>query len=243
MKRVLLVILVIVTVVACEKEDRLSSIGVIPTVDAYVGNSISLEVSHTPADVLIPAYHFRTSDQFVASVNEQGRIICKHVGSCTIFVATADARFSTTCIIHVKPNHELFDVPVLDFKTTKTIVKLKETDKTLVYETPTMLVYQGNENPIQQLVYLFDETQKLESSVVKLASSVSSELAAFMDEYFEQYQSAEGDNLQAWSGNGTEAVVKVTNDACFVVYSPFSGNTTHTMATKIIERSIYSDGK
>ena len=241
MKKFLLVILVIV-MVACESEERLSSINVTPNVDAYVGNSIVLEVTNTPATAMVPAYHFKSNNQFVASVDDQGKIVCHHVGTCTIVVATADTRFSTNCIVHVKPSHELFDIPVLDFKTPKTVVKLKETGKNIVYETETMLVYQGDKDPIQQLIYLFDETQVLESSVVILAASASSGLAAFMDEYYKQYQPAEGLGLLAWSGNGTEAVAKIADDSCVVVYSPFSGNTSHTMAAKVIE-NLYSLGK
>ena len=242
MKKFLLVILAIVTVAACESEERLSSIDATPNVDAFVGNTIVLDVSHTPANAMVPAYHFKSNNQFVASVNDQGKVVCHHVGTCTIVVATADTRFSTTCIVHVKPNHELFDVPVLDFKTPKTVVKLKETEKNIIHETETMLVYQSEKEPVQQVVYLFDENQRLEAAVVKLAMSATSGLNAFLDEYYKQYQRAEGDNLPAWSGNGTEAVVKIADDACFVVYSPFSGNTTHTKAAKIIE-SVYSLSK
>ena len=77
MKKFLLVILVIVTVAACESEERLLSIDVIPSVDAYVGNSIALEVTHTPANAMVPAYHFKTNNQFVASVDDQGKVVCQ----------------------------------------------------------------------------------------------------------------------------------------------------------------------
>jgi hypothetical protein len=235
MKKVLFIILVTVNAVACEHESRLASIDIIPSVDAYVGNSIILEVSYTPANAIVPAYHFKTNNRFVASVNEQGAVVCNHVGTCTIQVATADARFSTACIVNVKPNNQLFDEPVLDFTTTRTTVKLKETDKAIVCETATMLIYQGIENLVQQVVYQFDENRKLVTSVIKLPAAASSELDGFMSEYYDRYQSAENDDLLVWRGNDTEVVVKTTPDACFVVYNPFSGSSTCTSALRTIE--------
>ncbi|MDR1156054.1 MAG: hypothetical protein LBL04_15210 [Bacteroidales bacterium] len=234
MKKVLFIILAIIAV-ACESESRLASIDIIPSVDAYVGNSIVLEVSHTPANAIVPAYHFKTNNQFVASVNEQGAVVCNHVGTCTIQVATADTRFSTACIVNVKPNNQLFDEPVVDFTTTRTSVKLKEIDKTIVCETATMLIYQGMENLVQQVAYQFDENRNLVTSVVKLPAAASSELAGFMSEYYDLYRSAGNDDLLVWRGNDTEVVVKTTHDACFVVYNPFSGSSTCTNALRTIE--------
>ncbi|MDR1172292.1 MAG: Ig-like domain-containing protein [Bacteroidales bacterium] len=235
MKKVLFIMLIIVSVVACESESRLASIEMIQSVDAYVGNSIVLEVSHTPANAMVPAYRFKTNNQFVASVTEQGTVVCNHVGTCTIQVATADTRFSTTCIVNVKPNNALYTEPVLDFKTTKAAIKLKETDKAIVYETATMLIYQGIENPVQQVAYQFDETRKLVTAVVKLSTDASSELDSFMSECYNRYQAAGNNDLPVWRGNDTEVVVKAVNNTCFVVYNPFSGSSTCTSALNTIE--------
>ncbi len=242
MKKVLFIILVIINAMACESESRLASIEMIPNVDAYVGNSIVLEVSHTPVNAMVPAYHFKTNNQFVASVNEQGAVVCNHVGTCTIQVATADTRFSTTCIVHVKPNNELFDEPVLDFKATKAIIKLKEIDKTIILETATMLIYQSAENKEQQVIYQFGENQKLVTSIVKLTVNASSGLTGFMTERYDRYQSTENNDLLVWRGNDMEVVAKTFNEACYVVYNPFSGNSTCTSALNTIE-TIRSIGK
>ena len=138
MKRILFIVLVAINLVACESEKRLLSIDVTPNIEAYVGNHIELAVSHTPSNALVPAYYYRSSDPFVASVNEQGVITCYHAGTCTIKVATADTRFFTTSVINVMPNMEVFDEPVTDFNTTKAAVKLKEGAQSIVYETSTI---------------------------------------------------------------------------------------------------------
>ena len=242
MKRFLYIVLVVAIFNACESETRMASIEMFPEVDAYVGNTIVLEVSHSPANALVPAYHFKTNDQFVASVDEQGMIVCNHVGVCTVIVATADKRFSSTCIVHVKPINELFDLPVLDYNASKTAVKLKESDRTIVSETPNMLIYQDHRDSVQQVIYLFDETQKLTSAAVKLNAGASSELTVFMDEHYNRFESADSDGLLTWRGNTTEVIAKESKDACFVVFNPFSGKSTYTKAVHAIE-TIRSSGQ
>jgi len=236
MKRVLFIMLTVINAVACEMESRLASINVISDMDMYVGDKIVLNVSYSPADALVPAYHYRSSDRFVASVNDQGVVVCHHVGTCTIMVATADTRFSTACVIHVKPNNNLFCDPTLDFNLTKTAVKLKETDRTIVYETSTMLVLQGGENPVQQVAYRFDENQQLIASVVKLSASVSSDLKDFMTERYDYLPTAERNNLQIWRGCDMEIVTMMADNAWFVVYTPFLGKSTVESAIQTVEK-------
>ena len=235
MKRSLFIILIAINVVACEKESRLASIGVISGLEVNVGDRIMLEISHTPSDALVPAYHYKSSNRFVASVNEHGAVVCHHVGTCTIMVATADTRFSTACVIHVKPKNNLFSDPALDFNLTKTAVKLEETNRAIVCETATMLVFQSSENPVQQVAYRFDENQKLFASVVKLPSSVSSDLADFLNERYDCLPTAESNDLQIWRGYDMEIVKIMIDNAWFVVYHPFSGKSTVESAIQIIE--------
>ena len=103
MKKVLF-ILVIISFIACDQEPRLASIDTIPSIDAFVGEKIELKVSHTPAEALVPAFLFLSDDESVATVNKQGVVVCRQVGTCTIHIATADTRFSTACVVNVRPN-------------------------------------------------------------------------------------------------------------------------------------------
>lgn len=240
MKRVLLIILTVINAIACEMESKLVSIDVISSIDMYVGDSIVLEVSHSPSNALVPAYHYRTSNRFVASVNDQGAVICNHVGSCTIRVATADTRFSSTCLINVKPKNNLFCEPVLDFFITKTAVKLKEINSTIDYENSKMLVFKDFNNPVQQVAYQFDENQKLITSVVKIQADVTSELTDFINERYDIFPTPESHNLLIWRGNDMEIVSKMVNKSCFVVYNPFSGKSTVESAISTIEMIRYN---
>ena len=235
MKRILYIILAVINAAACEMESRLSSINVISGMEVHAGDRIVLDVSHSPVDALVPAYHYRSNNRFVASVNDQGVVVCHHVGTCTIMVATADTRFSTSCEILVKPNSNLFCEPTLDFNLTKTSVKLKEINRTIVYETATMLVFQGDDDPVRQVAYRFDENQKLIASVVQLSASVTSELTDFMTERYDYLPTAERNDLQIWRGYDLEIVKVMIDNAWFIVYHPFSGKSTVESAIKTIE--------
>ena len=235
MKRLFVIIWIIINAVACEMESRLASIDVVSDIDAYVGDKIMLNVTHTPSDAIVPAFHYKTNNQFVASVNDQGAVVCNHVGTCVIVIATADTRFSTTCTVTVLPKNKLFREPALDFNINKTSVKLKENDRTIVCETATMLVYQGIEEPVQQVMYQFDENQKLITSAVKLSAVASSELTDFLTERYESYPSAESPDLKIWRGNNMEIVIKMVDNDCFVVYNAFLGKSTYTNAYHSIE--------
>ena len=103
MKKVLFS-LVIISFIACDQEARLASIDVVPTIDALVGEKITLNVTHSPADALVPAFHYQSDDESIATVNKQGVVVCRQAGTCTIHIGTADTRFSTACVINVKSN-------------------------------------------------------------------------------------------------------------------------------------------
>ena len=235
MKRILSIVLIVNNAVACEMESRLSSIDMISNMDVNVGEKIVLEISHTPADAIVPAYHFKSNNCFVATVNDQGVVVCHHAGTCTITVATADTRFSTSCTIHVKPNNNLFSEPTLEFNLSKTEVKLKESNSTILYETATMLIYQGDKYPVQQVAYQFDENKKLVTSAIKLSANISSELTDFMIERYDYIPTAEKVDLSIWRGGNMEIATKMIDNSCFVIYSPFLGNSTSESARKLID--------
>ena len=236
MKRVLFISLIATSLVACEVESRLASIDVVSSIDMYVGDKIVLEVSHSPVDALVPEYRFNTSNRYVATVNDLGAVVSNHVGNCTIMIATGDTRFSTYCVINVKPKSELFCEPALDFGVTKATVKVKEQNSVIADEIPAMLVYQGFEAPVMQIAYQFDENQKLAASVVKLSANVSSELKDFMNERYDLVPSAAASEyISVWRGNDMEIVTRIMDNACYAVYQPYSGKSTVEHAISAIE--------
>jgi len=216
-------------------ESRLASIEAMPNIVAYAGDKIALDVSHTPKDALTPAYLYKTNNRFIATVNEQGTVECRHVGTCTISISTADGRFSTVSIVTVLPKNNLFNEPNHDFNISKTSVKLRESDRTLVRETSDMLIYLYDEDPVQQVMYLFDENMRLVTTVVKLSAGTSFGLGDFMTERYELLPFADRPDLQIWRGNNMEVVTKRIVDDYFVAYNHFSGKSTLPSADYSIE--------
>lgn len=84
----------------------MTSIDVVQSMDVYVGDHVVLMVSHTPSDAMLPVLRYKSSDPYVAAVDSEGTVVCNHVGTCTIRIATADTRFATTCTVNVKQASE-----------------------------------------------------------------------------------------------------------------------------------------
>ena len=221
---------------SCEMEIRLASISVTPTITAHAGDKIALDVSHEPKDALAPAYVYQSNNRFIATVDKNGTLVCNHVGTCTISIATADGRFTTVTVVTVLPKNNLFHEPTNEFNINKTSVKLKESGRAIVHETANMLIYRYDEDPVQEVMYLFDENQRLVTTVVKLSASDSSgQLADFMLERYELLPNADRHDLQIWRGNHMEVVTKRIGSDYFVVYNHFSGNSTLPNADQSIE--------
>ncbi len=235
MKKVLFIVTVFLAA-ACEREVRLASIEVTPEVTARAGDQTRLQVSYTPAEAIAPgSYHYKTSDQFVASVDNDGLLVCRHVGTCTIMIATADKRFATQCTVNVAAENNLYDEPVTDFGIGKTNVELQESDKTLLCETATVLVYQGKKSPVSRIIYVFDENQKLMASGVLLETGSSLKFNDFMTERYDRSDSENEIGLSVWRGQRTEITVKTYGEGDYVIYMPYSGTATQTEAKKVIE--------
>jgi len=235
----LIIIGVIIPLVTCEMESRLVSIEATSEIIANVGDKIAINVTHTPSSAVVPAYRFASNNKFIASVDDKGIVVCNHVGTCEIRIGTADARFSTVCMVTVLPLSDLFHEPTLDFNRNKTSVKMTETNRTIVCEKTTLLLYQDYEEPVLQVMYQFDDNQKLITSAVKLLANVYSELTEFLSERYDLYPFAERKDLQIWRGQNVEVVVKIFGNDCFVVYNPFSGNSTIEHADKTIETFVH----
>jgi uncharacterized protein YjdB len=105
MKKFLFVFVVFVAV-ACEKDVRLMSIDVVPNLSVQVGEQTQLQVHHTPVEAIAPhIFAYKTSDRNVATVDDNGVVICHQEGTCTITVATLDKRFTAQCEVVVQANN------------------------------------------------------------------------------------------------------------------------------------------
>ncbi len=102
MKKFLLITIVF-AMVACEKPHKLASIAVVPKIEAYAGHQTKLQVYHAPIEAMAPdKYIYNSSDEFIATITDEGIIVCHQVGTCVVTVSTPDKRFSSKCVVTVK---------------------------------------------------------------------------------------------------------------------------------------------
>lgn len=98
-------------------------------IEGYPGDEFYLEVERTPI-YSVEEYEWTSSDETVATVNEDGEVILKKEGNATITVKT-ERGLTDTCKVTVKA------IPTISLDT-KTTVTLEDSDKMMSYVfTPT----------------------------------------------------------------------------------------------------------
>ena len=127
---------------------------------------------------------FSSSDPFVATVSDNGKITAKHVGQ-TVVTATADGQ-TKECSVTVKPISNLYKEPILDFNLTKNDVKAKET-RPLEDESDTELIYTDKKTYLMH--YTFDsQTSKLKGVTFGMPNISYAQSSVLTDFLTERYQ-------------------------------------------------------
>lgn len=89
--------------VEAASEVRVTGVGLAPSAATLtVGGSLTLEATVTPADAADKSVSYTSSDDAVASVDENGVVTAEGVGSATITVTTTDGSFTDTSAITVQ---------------------------------------------------------------------------------------------------------------------------------------------
>jgi len=135
----------------------------------YYDEEAEINMSFTPPDAPAPAYTYSSSDEYTATVNNDGTVEAKHVGECVIDISTSDG-ISTKSSVTVKPRSKLYTEPYLTFGGTKSDVKGYE-KRTVSSEDLTGIVYKGENSNVRNVVYLF-EGGKMTAVGVLLANTV-----------------------------------------------------------------------
>jgi hypothetical protein len=105
---------------------------------------------------------WESSDDKVATVEENGRVTGQKVGQAVITVRTEDDQFSATCEVTVNPTNFLYREPVLDFSMGSEQIVQEEERKFLGSETEqgdgvilTFLTFEGENDEVREVVYSF----------------------------------------------------------------------------------------
>lgn len=107
MRKIVCFFSVIVLLCACNRR------GISPQgITFYCGDSIQLMVDG------LAAIGFRSEDPFVASVDDQGIVKGRHIGTTQVYQA-ANVASAAVCSVVVKPRYEYFEEPLLDWDMTQ----------------------------------------------------------------------------------------------------------------------------
>ena len=127
---------------------------------------------------------FSSSDPFVATVSDNGKIEAKHVGQ-TIVTATSGGQ-SKECTVTVNPSYNLYKEPILDFNLTKNDIKAQET-RPLEEDRDTALIYTDKKTYLMR--YSFDpQTSKLKSVTYGIPNISYAQSSVLTDFLIERYQ-------------------------------------------------------
>lgn len=171
MKKVLFIVAIAAILVGCskEKDSKVESIIATPTsMSMYYDEESEIKMSYLPSDALAPTYAYSSSDEYVATVDENGLVSGNHVGECIINISTADG-ISTECTATIKPRSSLYKEPYLTIGGTVSDVKAYE-KRTIYTETSTAIAYKGENSNIRYVMYLF-EGGKMTSATVLFANT------------------------------------------------------------------------
>ena len=101
----------------------------VETVEIVEGETAAIVVTVTPEDASVKDVTFASSDETVATVDEEGNITAVAPGTATITITTADGGKTATCEVTVTPKV----VPVEGIAFTKEQVSVVEGEKVLLY--------------------------------------------------------------------------------------------------------------
>ena len=229
----LLIGLLSIIISGCNKDKsppEIASIEALP-ISMYFDETAKLSIKYFPLDATAPvSYTYKTSDEYVAVVDNKGVVRGKHVGECVITIAT-DKGITNKCMVTIKPRSTLYREPYLVFGASVADIKAYE-KRTLVYEDEDdvgeFLIYEGENKYVESVEYDF-ENSKLVDCFVFLSTIDLETFEYCLNEaelfLFERYICYTDGKDKVWEGKGILAFLDFEvwddfGDVLYVLYKP-----------------------
>lgn len=150
-----------------------------------------------------------SSDENVGTIDNTGLFKANKIGSTTITakIGTASVKSEVT----VESYGELFKEPYTDYGSNKASIKSKES-RSLKAEISTALLYEGENNIVKDLLYLF-ENDKMQAASINFSysSSIASQVGQF---YGERYTYLGFDDDYIFMNNNKGSIIGISvNDS------------------------------
>ena len=139
---------------------------------------------------------WRSSDEFVATVDQSGRVVARHVGKAYIVAMVGGEEL--ICDVYVDPIINVYQEPILAFGSSKNYI-LQEEWRELKFETSNSLEFYGRD--VDYYIYMFDYNRLVLAGVtIDPRSVTTNDLSLFLDERY-QFVGEDGPVLLFERGN------------------------------------------
>ena len=125
-----------------------------------------------------------TDDNTIATVSQTGLVTGVLIGDTKVSAKSLSDNSTVSCIVHVTPRSTLYVEPYYIYGASISTIKSKE-KRSLLSETSTGLIYEGENSNVVDIIYLFD-TSGLTGADVMLtnSTSVAAEAVTFIEERY-----------------------------------------------------------
>ena len=229
LRRASVFLLVAAMFAGCSKDDtrKVKSITATPTsISIFYDEKSEIKMAHFPLSAKEPVYTFVSDDEYVAAVDNAGKVSGRHVGECIIEISTS-VGVSTQCNVTIKPRSNLYKEPYLVFGGSVSSVKAYE-NRSIASETSTGIVYRGENSNIRNVVYLF-EGGKMTAAAVLFANTTYcvDEAHKYLSERYDPLGSS--GNIIVYQGRGRVIGFSLDNDLGLnALYIPDTDTKSHT---------------
>lgn len=163
--------------VACSSDDDPVILTISDSkLEMYSGNEMLLTATASA--------QWTSDNEFVAEVDESGKVTANHIGNATITASNGDKR--AYCKVNVVPQYSLYADPILKFGCSQYYVKDEE-KRTLIKKTSSYLSYEGENDNVPGIVYNFKNDQLTSVFVLvkhNYSSAMAEKLVGFLSERY-----------------------------------------------------------
>ncbi len=178
---------------------------------------------------------FDSDNILIASVSTEGKVTGITVGTTFITVTNSLQGFTAKCKVAVDPVYNTLKEPYLDFGALKSKVKTNET-RTLVSETSTGLIYEGENSNINYIIYLFDSLGNMTGAGVIFPISKMDTIVNFLAERYVPIGYDDGFGI--FMSNDEKMIVGITEYNTSYIMAVYTEKSTTKSSESAIENQM-----
>lgn len=182
--------------------------------------SVSMKYDESQQLSASGATSWRSENEFVASVDQNGLVKGRHIGSTDIVVSNGSA--SGKCVVSITPKYTYYDLPILNWGASETQIRNTETH-TFESKSGDNLIYSYTNGTVSAVVMYGFKNGVLESVVQLTAKSHFVNAGYFLIERFQPYGESDGMYIFGDSMDANKAITVVGLDYMKLSSTTYTG--------------------